>query len=101
MNTHTTLYRGIRLGAVAALTVVALLLGIHQAGCADKKKKTVEIRAKGSDTLIQLATAWAEAYRKVKPNVFVNASGGGTGTGIAALQNNTTDRKSTRLNSSH
>jgi phosphate transport system substrate-binding protein len=51
----------------------------------------VEIRAKGSDTLIQLATAWAEAYRKVKPNVFVNANGGGTGTGVAALQNNTTE----------
>ena len=43
--------------------------------------KTVEIRMKGSDTMIQLATAWAEAYRKVKPNVFVNANGGGTGTG--------------------
>jgi phosphate transport system substrate-binding protein len=41
--------------------------------------------------MIQLATAWAEAYRKVKPNVFVNANGGGSGTGIAALQNNNTD----------
>lgn len=51
----------------------------------------VEIRAKGSDTMIQLATAWAEAYRKVKPNVFVNANGGGTGTGVAAIQNNSTD----------
>ena len=46
---------------------------------------------KGSDTMIQLATAWAEAYRKVKPNVMVNANGGGSGTGIAALQNNNTD----------
>jgi phosphate transport system substrate-binding protein len=53
--------------------------------------KNVEIRAKGSDTMIQLATAWAEAYRKVKPNVMVNANGGGSGTGIAALQNGTTD----------
>jgi phosphate transport system substrate-binding protein len=53
--------------------------------------KTVEIRAKGSDTMIQLATAWSEAYRKVKKNVFVNANGGGSGTGIAALQNDTTD----------
>ncbi|MBI4659272.1 MAG: PstS family phosphate ABC transporter substrate-binding protein [Verrucomicrobia bacterium] len=54
-------------------------------------QRPVEIRVKGSDTMVQLATAWAEAYRKVKPNVFVNASGGGTGTGFAALQNNTTD----------
>src|SRR3954463_9490502 len=53
--------------------------------------KKVEIRMKGSDTMIQLATAWAEAYRKVKPNVYVNANGGGSGTGIAALQNNSTD----------
>ena len=55
------------------------------------KKKMVEIRMKGSDTMIQLATAWAEEYRKVNPNVIVNANGGGTGTGFAALQNNTTD----------
>ena len=41
--------------------------------------------------MVQLATAWAEAYRKVKPNVFVNVNGGGTGTGIAALQNDSTD----------
>jgi phosphate transport system substrate-binding protein len=53
--------------------------------------KVVEIRAKGSDTMIQLATAWAEAYRKVNRGVMVNANGGGSGTGIAALQNNTTD----------
>src|SRR4051812_3596243 len=59
------------------------------AEAADKKK--VEIRVKGSDTLVQLATAWAEAYRKVKPNVFVNVNGGGSGTGIAALQNGSTD----------
>ena len=55
------------------------------------KKKMTEIRAKGSDTMIQLATAWAEAYRKVNPNVMVNANGGGSGTGIAALVNGTTD----------
>ncbi len=55
------------------------------------KKKMVEIRAKGSDTMIQLATAWAEDYRKVAPNVMVNANGGGSGTGIASLQNGTTD----------
>jgi phosphate transport system substrate-binding protein len=75
-------------------------IGFTFTGC-DKKsgagtsggssEKKVEIRAKGSDTMIQLATAWAEAYRKVKPNVFVNANGGGTGTGFAAFQNNTTD----------
>jgi phosphate transport system substrate-binding protein len=86
------------------LVALASTLTLIMAGCnkkdepaspgqtaAQSAKRTVEIRAKGSDTMIQLATAWAEAYRKVKPNVFVNANGGGTGTGFAALQNNTTD----------
>ena len=65
--------------------------GLPEVSSEGTNQRTVEIRAKGSDTMIQLATAWAEAYRKVKPNVFVNANGGGTGTGVAALQNNTTD----------
>jgi phosphate transport system substrate-binding protein len=49
------------------------------------------IRVKGSDTMVQLATAWAEAYHKIKPNLNVDANGGGSGTGFAALQNDTTD----------
>lgn len=65
--------------------------GPSAGGSAEAEGKRVEIRAKGSDTLVQLATAWAEAYRKVKPNVFVNVNGGGSGTGIAALQNGSTD----------
>ena len=94
MKTNTQLNWGIRLGAVTAL-----IAGLILTGC-DKKdggstgapsKKTIEIRAKGSDTMIQLATAWAEAYRKVKPNVMINANGGGTGTGFAAIQNNSTE----------
>jgi phosphate transport system substrate-binding protein len=79
---------GISLGA--ALTIVAILAWPNGSRAADKKK-VVEIRMKGSDTMIQLATAWAEAYRKVDKNVFVNANGGGSGTGFAALQNNSTD----------
>src|SRR4026209_828004 len=87
-----------RLTVLAAATAFALM-GCHKGGenaaapggdSAGSGKK-VEIRVKGSDTMVQLATAWAEAYRKVKPNVFVNANGGGTGTGFAAFQNNTTD----------
>jgi phosphate transport system substrate-binding protein len=90
MTTQAHLYRGIHLGAVTLLAA-GLTFGTLTCAWAAEKKKVVEIRAKGSDTMIQLATAWAEAYRKVKPNVFVNASGGGSGTGFAALQNDTTD----------
>jgi phosphate transport system substrate-binding protein len=51
----------------------------------------VMIQNKGSDTLVNLAQAWAEGYRDVKPNVAVAVSGGGSGTGIAALINGTVD----------
>jgi len=88
MTKKAKLLTGVSMGA--ALTVAAILAVPHDSNAADKKK-VVEIRMKGSDTMIQLATAWAEAYRKVNKNVFVNANGGGTGTGFAALQNNSTD----------
>lgn len=49
------------------------------------------IQNKGSDTLVNVAQAWAEAYRKVDKNVAIAVSGGGSGTGIAALINGTVD----------
>jgi phosphate transport system substrate-binding protein len=45
----------------------------------------------GSDTIVNLALAWAEAYQKVDTGVRISVSGGGTGTGLAALINGTTD----------
>lgn len=49
------------------------------------------ITIKGSDTLVRLGQRWAEEYMKSKPGVVIQVSGGGTGTGIAALINGTTD----------
>jgi phosphate transport system substrate-binding protein len=49
------------------------------------------IQNKGSDTLVNVAQAWAEAYRDVKTDVAVAVSGGGSGTGIAAMINGTVD----------
>jgi phosphate transport system substrate-binding protein len=49
------------------------------------------IQNKGSDTLVNVAQAWAEAYKTVAPNVAVAVTGGGTGTGMAALINGTVD----------
>ncbi len=49
------------------------------------------IQNKGSDTLVNVAQAWAEAYPEVNPNVAVAVSGGGSGTGIAAMINGTVD----------
>jgi phosphate transport system substrate-binding protein len=45
----------------------------------------------GSDTIVNLALAWAEAYQTVNPDVRISVSGGGSGTGLAALINGTTD----------
>lgn len=49
------------------------------------------IQNKGSDTIVNLALAWAEAYQKVKPDVSISVTGGGSGTGLAALLNKTVD----------
>jgi phosphate transport system substrate-binding protein len=45
----------------------------------------------GSDTLVNLALAWAEKYHELFPNIEVSVSGGGSGTGIAALINGTVE----------
>ncbi|HEX9698064.1 MAG TPA: PstS family phosphate ABC transporter substrate-binding protein [Acidobacteriota bacterium] len=49
------------------------------------------IQNEGSDTLLEVAQALAENYRNVNPEVTVAVSGGGSGTGVAALINGTVD----------
>lgn len=49
------------------------------------------IENKGSDTIVNLALAWAEAYQQVHPEVRISVTGGGSGTGIASLLNGTVD----------
>ncbi len=49
------------------------------------------IENKGSDTLVNLALAWAEAYAELQPEVRISVTGGGSGTGIAAMINGTVD----------
>jgi len=72
-----------RLGCVLLVALVA-------ASCGSGERRQV-IQNKGSDTLVNVAQAWAEAYQTVNPNVVVAVSGGGSGTGIAALINGTVD----------
>ncbi|HSI85194.1 MAG TPA: phosphate ABC transporter substrate-binding protein PstS family protein [Candidatus Methylacidiphilales bacterium] len=45
----------------------------------------------GSDTMAQLNQKWAQEFMKAYPNIKVEVSGGGSGVGIAALRNGTTD----------
>lgn len=49
------------------------------------------IQNKGSDTLVNVALAWAEKYQGEHPDVRISVTGGGSGTGIAALINATVD----------
>ena len=49
------------------------------------------IENKGSDTIVNLALAWAERYQDEHADVRISVTGGGSGTGIAALINGTVD----------
>ena len=82
-----------RLGAVWAL---ALFLGLaacgpEAGGGTPTPGAVTRIQNKGSDTMVNLALAWAEAYGQIHPEVQVAVTGGGSGTGIAALINGTVD----------
>jgi phosphate transport system substrate-binding protein len=50
-----------------------------------------KITVKGSDTMVILAQRWAEKYMAAHPDVTIQVTGGGSGTGISALINGTTD----------
>ena len=51
----------------------------------------VVLQNKGSDTLVNVAQAWAEAYKEVDTSLAIAVTGGGSGTGISALINGTVD----------
>jgi phosphate transport system substrate-binding protein len=50
-----------------------------------------KISVKGSDTLVILAQRWAEIYMTSHPEISIQVTGGGSGVGLAALINGTTD----------
>ncbi len=49
------------------------------------------VTVKGSDTMVHLVSSWAEAFMNHNEGMEVSVTGGGSGTGIAALLNGTTD----------
>lgn len=59
----------------------------------DSQVKTAQtsIENKGSDTMVNLALAWAEQYQKLHSEIRLSVTGGGSGTGIAALINHSVD----------
>ena len=76
-----------KISLYSSLVVVLLLTGCAREG---GRSRTV-LENKGSDTLVNVAQAWAEEYQGVNPNVAIAVTGGGSGTGIAALINGTVD----------
>jgi phosphate transport system substrate-binding protein len=68
----------------------ALLVGVMLWGAVAAYAAEL-ITAKGSDTMVILAQRWAETYMREQPQVQIQVTGGGSGTGFAALQNRSTD----------
>jgi len=79
---------------IVAMACMAAALTI---GCTDRHaanggrapETQVSIQNTGSDTLVNLALAWAERYMSLNPQVSISVTGGGSGTGIASLINGT------------
>jgi phosphate transport system substrate-binding protein len=68
-------------------TFLAVLMALAAPALASAQAVTV----KGSDTMVILTQRWAEEYMKANPAKRVQVTGGGSGVGIAALINGTTD----------
>src|SRR5262245_2288635 len=78
---------------IQRLAVTIAVIGLLATGCAAPPsgpggQQTITI--KGSDTMVPLGQRWAEVYMKEHPDVVIQVTGGGSGTGIAALINGTT-----------
>lgn len=76
---------------MAILTIFALCILIGAAGSVPAAAQGRNISIKGSDTMVLLGQRWAETYMKKNPGVTIQVTGGGSGVGIAALINGTTD----------
>ncbi|MBI2846398.1 MAG: phosphate ABC transporter substrate-binding protein [Chloroflexi bacterium] len=84
--------------AAIAFSVLVLpwLLGLALLSCSPRSTPQGEglsgsFQVKGSDTMVNLGSAWAEEFMRLHPKVRISVTGGGSGTGIAALINKTTD----------
>ena len=91
--------RGMRSWLRVALAGLCLLTAVAGCGGAAEQTDTTTavapsgetIENKGSDTLVNLALAWAEQYMADHPGARISVTGGGSGTGIAAMINGTVD----------
>jgi len=72
---------------------VLLIVTLALTGCTkkDTTSRSNYLTIKGSDTMVHLASNWAETYMSTHAEANLSVTGGGSGTGIAALINGTTD----------
>ncbi len=88
-------YRGLIIYVVLTILVVSIYGFVIRDGSSGKETGEASghsiIKNKGSDTMVNLAQAWAEVYSDISDTVSVEVSGGGSGTGVAALINGTVD----------
>lgn len=78
-------------GLILGLITLLILTGCSAPSTAQGNAPQAYIQDMGSDTIVNLALAWAEAYQQVQPNVRISVTGGGSGTGLTALINKTID----------
>jgi phosphate transport system substrate-binding protein len=88
--------RNARFHSLFVLSLAVVVLVGSSTGCSrdDGSKeggRRAVIQNKGSDTLVNVAQAWAENYKEINPSVAIAVSGGGSGTGISSLINGTVD----------
>lgn len=79
---------------LTGLLLALVILGIScssSSASQTSQQESAYIENKGSDTIVNLALAWAEYYQSEYPDVRIAVTGGGSGTGIAALMNGTVD----------
>ena len=81
------------MGRATVLAVSVALVAGWGAACGDGGNQATgkAITIKGSDTMVILGQRWAETYMSEHPGARVQVTGGGSGTGIAALINGGTD----------
>ena len=72
------------------IALLLLISALIVSGCS-RQQEAGTVQVKGSDTMVNLAQAWAEVYAKEHPDANIIVTGGGSGTGIAALINGDTD----------
>ena len=78
---------------IARLGILGILVFGLSLLCGEAKAQDFKgsLQIKGSDTMVNLAQAWAEEFMKAHPESSIAVTGGGSGTGIAALVNGTCD----------